>query len=133
MDLGLRGCLERRSRPRAHPISQGSNLPCTFLHRTINVAPRFVAQPFDGGWIGTVSNSGWHGEVRVARVTQFARTKRAAVVAARRWYDRPEDGRAYAWIPSPYEPGLYRVVLFAGLRPIELEPILEEDEVEPST
>ena len=87
-----------------------------------------AAQPLGDGWIGTVSDTGWQGEVRVARVTKVARTKRAAVAAARRWYDRPEDGRTYAWIPSSYEPGLYRVVLFAGLRPIELEPILEEDE-----
>jgi hypothetical protein len=88
---------------------------------------RIAAQPFDGGWIGTVSDSGWRGDVRVARVTQLARTERAALAAAQRWYDRPEDGRAYAWVPSQYEPGLYRVVLFAGLRPVELEAVRQDD------
>jgi hypothetical protein len=88
---------------------------------------RIGAQPHDGGWFGTISAAGWDGEVRVARVTRWAPTRRAALTAAQRWYDRPEDGRIYAWIPSPAEQGLYRVALFVGRRLVELEPILDGD------
>ncbi len=88
---------------------------------------RIGALPHGGGWFGTVSAVAADGEVRVARVTQLAPTERAALAAARRWYDRPEDDRIYAWIPSPAEEGLYRVGLFVGRRLIELEPVVDDD------